>query len=81
MLLVIGATYPEELKNARKIAPLTTFLVPGIGSQGGDLSKIFQVGLNKKGRGVIINSSREIIYSDDPKGAIRHLWHNTRKFS
>ena len=81
LLLVIGATYPDELKIARKIAPLTTFLVPGVGRQGGDLKKIIQVGQNMKGRGIIINSSREVIYSDDPKRAIQQMWKNVLEFS
>lgn len=61
--LVVGATYPEELKVVRKIAPEMTFLVPGIGSQGGDLEKTLEAGLTKNGDGLIINSSRSIIFA------------------
>ena len=38
-MMVIGATYPEELAEVRKIAGDMTFLVPGIGAQGGDVEK------------------------------------------
>lgn len=73
LLLVVGATYPEDLKVVRSIAPNTTFLVPGIGSQGGDLEQTLQYGLDTDKRGLIINSSRGIIYSEDPKGAVKKL--------
>ena len=73
LLLVIGATYPEELKQARKIAPGTTFLIPGIGKQGGDIQKTMDYGPNSNGRGVIINSSRGIIYSNNPRQAVKKL--------
>jgi orotidine-5'-phosphate decarboxylase len=64
-LLVVGATYPEELKAVRKIAGDMTFLVPGIGAQGGDLEKIVKAGLNSKKSGIIINSSRGIIFASN----------------
>ncbi len=62
-LLVVGATYPDELKKIRDIAPNMTFLVPGIGAQGGDLENTLKNGLNSKKRGLIINSSRGIIFA------------------
>ncbi len=66
--LVVGATYPEELKNVREIAgEQMWFLVPGIGAQGGDTATTMKAGLNKKGTGLIINSSRGIIFSKDPR--------------
>jgi len=66
-MLVVGATYPKEMKEIRKIAGDMTFLVPGIGAQGGDLKAVMKAGLNNKGLGLIINSSRGIIFSDSPK--------------
>jgi orotidine-5'-phosphate decarboxylase len=63
-MLVVGATYPEELKRVRKIAQDMTILVPGIGSQGGDLEATLRNGLNSQKSGLIINSSRGIIFSD-----------------
>lgn len=62
-LLVIGATYPEELSITRKIAKDMTFLIPGIGAQGGDVEKTVKAGLNSQKKGMIINSSRGIIFA------------------
>lgn len=66
-LMVVGATYPEELKEIRKIAPNVTFLVPGIGAQGGDVEKTVKSGLDKNNAGMIINSSRAIIFAQNPR--------------
>jgi len=66
-LLVVGATYPKEMKKIRTLVGDMTFLVPGIGAQGGDLKATLKVGLNSIGLGLIINSSRGIIFSDNPK--------------
>lgn len=62
-LMVIGATYPEEMKIIRKLAPTMNFLVPGVGAQGGDLEKTLEAGLTKEKDGLIINSSRGIIFA------------------
>jgi orotidine-5'-phosphate decarboxylase len=62
-MLVVGATYPEELKIVRKIVGDITILVPGVGAQGGDVEKTVKAGLNSKGAGMIINSSRGIIFA------------------
>lgn len=61
--LVTGATFPEELTEIRSIAGDMTFLVPGIGAQGGDVEKTVKAGLNSKKAGLIINSSRGIIFA------------------
>ncbi|OGH24869.1 MAG: orotidine 5'-phosphate decarboxylase [Candidatus Levybacteria bacterium RIFCSPLOWO2_01_FULL_39_24] len=66
-LMVVGATWPEQLRKVRKIAPEMFFLIPGIGAQGGDLEKTLQVGLTKNKSGLIISSSREIIFSANPR--------------
>lgn len=66
-LMVTGATYPKELSEIRKLAPKTTFLVPGVGAQGGDLEATLRAGLTKKGDGLIINSSRGIIFANNPR--------------
>ncbi len=63
-LLVLGATYPEELKSIRSLSNKIFFLVPGIGAQGGDLEKTLKAGLNIEKSGLIINSSRGIIFAD-----------------
>lgn len=61
--LVLGATYPEQLAEVRKLAEELPFLIPGIGAQGGDLEQTVINGLNHKGHGIIINASRSIIYA------------------
>ena len=60
--LIVGATFPEELKNIRETAPDIPFLIPGIGAQGGDLESTVQYGTDSNGEMAIINSSRCIIY-------------------
>ncbi len=61
--LVVGATYPEELAEVRGMAGDMIFLVPGIGAQGGDVEKTVKAGLNSKKAGMVINSSRGIIFA------------------
>ena len=72
-MLVVGATYPKELSIVREIVGDMTLLVPGIGAQGGDLDKVKKAGLNKNGQGLIINSSRGIIFNDNPSQAAKQL--------
>ncbi len=72
-MLVAGATYPDELRQIRDIVGEMTLLVPGIGAQGGDIEKTVHAGLNTSGQGMIINSSRGIIFADDPAEAARSL--------
>ena len=61
--LVVGATYPDELSEVRKIVGDMPILVPGIGAQGGDVEKTVTAGKNSHGHGMIINSSRGIIFA------------------
>ena len=65
--LVVGATYPEELKELREMCPELPFLVPGVGAQGGDVEKVVKFGCDNGWGGIIVNSSRGIIYAS--KGA------------
>lgn len=62
-MLVVGATYPSQLKEIRKIAGDMTLLIPGIGAQGGDVEKTVIAGLNSRKTGMIISASRSIIYA------------------
>lgn len=71
-MMVIGATYPEELKEVRKIAGDMTFLIPGIGAQGGDVEKTVRAGINSKKSGMIINSSRGIIFASNGNDFAKH---------
>lgn len=66
MMYVVGATRPEALKEIRKIIPNHFLLIPGVGAQGGDLKAVCENGLNKQ-CGLLVNSSRGIIYADDSK--------------
>lgn len=67
VLLVIGATFPEELAEVRRICPDIPFLVPGVGAQGGDVQKVVENGRDSRGAGLVINSSRGIIYAGKDK--------------
>lgn len=62
LMFVVGATRADELSNIRKIIPDHFLLVPGVGSQGGDLKEVSRAGLNTD-CGLLINASRSIIYA------------------
>ena len=64
MMYVVGATKAESLKEIRKIIPNHFLLVPGVGAQGGKLSEVAINGMNKD-IGLLVNSSRSIIYSSN----------------
>jgi orotidine-5'-phosphate decarboxylase len=59
---VVGATYPEELAVARRLAPRASFLIPGVGAQGGDLAAAVAHGMHE-GIGPVISASRSILYA------------------
>ena len=61
--LVVGATYPDELREVREIVGDMTILVPGVGAQGGDVAAVLRNGRNAQGAGLIISSSRAILYA------------------
>jgi len=65
--LVIGGTYPTNLKNLRNRYPQAIFLIPGIGRQQGNLRKVVTLGKNKNGTGLLINASRSILYASVDK--------------
>ena len=65
--LVVGATYPKELAEIRKIVKDIPLLIPGIGAQGGEVEKTIGAGKNSKGMGMIMNSSRGIIFASEGK--------------
>ncbi len=62
-MLVAGATYPQELGQIRALVGDMPLLVPGIGAQGGDLQAVMQHGLDARGQGLLISSSRGILYA------------------
>jgi orotidine-5'-phosphate decarboxylase len=73
---VVGATYPAELAAVRLRCPDLPILLPGIGTQGGDLEASVRAGLDSKGGGILVSSSRSVLYADsaqqpDWKAAVR----------
>jgi uridine monophosphate synthetase len=71
--LVVGATDPAALARVRAIAPELWFLVPGVGTQGGDLGTTLGAGLRADGLGLLINVSRAIADAADPGAKARQL--------
>lgn len=63
LMYVVGATRPEALREIRKIIPDHFLLIPGVGAQGGSLDAVCEYGMNSQ-CGLLVNSSRGIIYSD-----------------
>jgi orotidine-5'-phosphate decarboxylase len=63
MMFVVGATQGKLFEDIRRVAPESFLLVPGIGAQGGSLQEVVQYGMNSQ-CGLIVNSSRAIIYAD-----------------
>ncbi|MFN8439013.1 MAG: orotidine-5'-phosphate decarboxylase [Cytophagales bacterium] len=64
LMYVVGATQADKLAEIRKICPDHFFLVPGVGAQGGSLADVAKYGMNKD-CGLLVNSSRGIIYADN----------------
>lgn len=82
--LVVGATYPQELAKVRSIiGDEMPLLVPGIGVQGGDILQTVKSGKNSKNLGLILNSSRAILFADNTTknfdNAARKVAENTLK--
>ena len=74
--LVVGATWPQELERIRAICPDLPFLLPGVGGQGADINQALRAGLDAEGGGVIVSSSRQVLYAssgDDFAGAARKV--------
>jgi orotidine-5'-phosphate decarboxylase len=61
--LVVGATFPAELQRVRSLVGDLPLLVPGIGAQGGDIDATVAAGMAMNGYGMMINSSRAILYA------------------
>ena len=79
--LVVGATYPAEISRVRAIVGEMPLLVPGVGAQGGDVQATVSAGLNGQGNGLMINSSRAILYAgkgEDYADAARRVALETR---
>ena len=81
--LVVGATFPEEIAKVRAVVGEMPLLIPGIGAQGGDIDATVKAGsiANKPGMGMMINSSRAILYASsgsDFAEAARKVAQSTR---
>jgi orotidine-5'-phosphate decarboxylase len=79
--LVVGATFPAEIARVREIVGDMPLLVPGIGAQGGDIEATVNAGKTAKSTGLMINSSRAILYAglgDDFAAAARTAAQETR---
>lgn len=63
--LVVGATFPDELRRVRALSGDLPLLVPGIGAQGGDIDAAVAAGATRDGHGMVVNSSRAILYAGD----------------
>ncbi len=61
--LVVGATWPEQLREVRAIVGDMPLLIPGIGAQGGDVDAVVKHGRNVDGTGLMVSSSRAILYA------------------
>src|SRR5207237_7149922 len=61
--LVVGATYPQELRTIRSMCPDMPILIPGVGAQGGDLEASVRAGVDGHGERAIIAVSRAILYA------------------
>jgi orotidine-5'-phosphate decarboxylase len=76
LMLVVGATRPQEMAELRRAHPELPFLVPGIGAQGGDLEGILSAGLDAGGKGLLVSPSRAVIYAGGgTSAAIREASH------
>ena len=67
-MLVVGATWPKELAEIRALVGDLPFLVPGIGAQGGDVEAVVRAGVTSDRGGLVISSSRAILYAGDGPG-------------
>lgn len=64
-MLVVGATWPEQLREVREIVGDVPFLVPGVGAQGGDVAAVVINARTADGTGLVVSSSRAVLYASD----------------
>ncbi len=63
--LVVGATYPDQLKTVRRLCPSLPVLLPGVGSQAGNVEDSVRAGIDDRGGNLMVSASRSIIYASD----------------
>jgi len=77
--LVVGATYIKELKAIRRLCPEMPILIPGVGTQGGDLASTVRYGIDAQGGNAIITVSRQVIYASQGKDFAQAARHNAQE--
>ena len=76
--LVVGATYPQELREIRRLCPDMPLLIPGVGAQGGDLALAVTDGVDAHREKAIINVSRQVLYASSDKDFAEAGWRVAR---
>jgi orotidine-5'-phosphate decarboxylase len=76
--LVVGATYPQELADIRAICPDMPILIPGVGSQGGDLELAVKNGVDAHKQKAVINVSRQVLYASSGSDYARAARHSAK---
>lgn len=79
-MLVVGATYPEEMKQIRDLVGDMPILVPGVGAQGGSVEEVMKAGLNSQKAGLYISSSRGIIFAENPRAEAKKLFEEIESY-
>jgi uridine monophosphate synthetase len=79
--LVVAGNSPEALRNVRAASPKAWFLVPGIGTQGGNAEEAVLAGSRPDGRGLLVVAARSVAGADDPAAAARRLRDDMRRAS
>ncbi|WP_299456954.1 orotidine-5'-phosphate decarboxylase [uncultured Microscilla sp.] len=79
MMYVVGATQASMLQKIRSLVPKHFLLVPGVGAQGGSLQEVSKYGMNSQ-IGLLVNSSRGIIFSENPKEVARKLQQEMQQY-
>ncbi len=67
--LVVGATYPDDVRDVRELCPDLPLLVPGVGAQGGDLESTVRYGVDASSGNLVISASRSVVYASSEKEA------------
>lgn len=78
LMYVVGATHADKIRSIRALAPDHFFLIPGVGAQGGDLELTSKAGMNSK-CGILVNSSRAIIYASNGTDFAQRAGEEARK--
>jgi orotidine-5'-phosphate decarboxylase len=80
VMLVTGATYPAELARIRSVVTNMPLLVPGIGTQGGEIDAVLESGLDANRRGLVFNVSRAVLNANGPDGFAKAVRATTLSF-